>query len=57
MQSTASKRSTSQKPSTFAEMRVKLGDIREDDAELPSQIADDEWAEIQRFQSVKLRLI
>lgn len=42
---------------SFADLRIKLGDKKKDDdiekETIPSDIDDDEWAEIQRYEQEK----
>lgn len=38
---------------SYAEMRIKMGEIREETVSVPSQITEDEWAEITRYHQVK----
>ena len=37
----------------MAELRVKMGDVRQDVVKVPSQIDEDEWAEISRYHQAK----
>lgn len=40
---------------SFAELRVKMGKKADDQASIPSDITEDEWAEIQRFEAKQFK--
>jgi hypothetical protein len=55
LQSTRQSHSQVENPKNFADLRVKLGEKRDgkekDDKEsLPSELSDDEWVEIVKYQ-------
>jgi hypothetical protein len=35
---------------SYADIRVKMGQAREELASIPSEISEDEWAEIMKYQ-------